>query len=80
VLVEGPDFGVVDVSVGDAVVLKGVDCYSPEVRPSRIITAPVEIAAEADGVQLRIRATGKNPDSSGCGLGLYCAGLKSASK
>jgi len=80
VLVEGPDFGVVDVSVGDAVVLKDVDCYSREVRPSKILTAPVEIAAEADGVPLRIRATGKGPDSSGCSLGLYCAGLAPANK
>ena len=78
VLVEGPDFGVVDVSIGDTVVLKDVDCYSAEVQPSKIITVPVETAAEPDRLQLRIRATGKGPDSSGCALGLYCAGLTPA--
>ena len=78
VLVEGPDFGIVDVSIGDRVVLRDVDCYRPEVRPSKIITAPVEVTASPDPLQLRIRATGKNADSSGCSLGLYCAGVTSA--
>jgi hypothetical protein len=80
VLVEGPDFGIVDVLIGDTVVLKDVDCYSREVRPSKIITALVEVAASPDPWHLRIRGTGKNPDSSGCSLGLYCQGIASAAE
>ena len=78
VLVEGPDFGRVDVSIGDEVVLKDVDCYSPEVRPSKIITADFKLNAEPADLKLRIRATGKNPASKGCSLGLYCVRTASA--
>jgi hypothetical protein len=80
VLVEGPDYGIVDVLIGETAALKDVDCYSPDVRPSKITTAPVEVAASSDPLPLRIRVTGKNPDSTGYSLGLYCAGIASPGK
>ena len=73
VLVKGPEYGVVDVLLGEKTIMPKVDCYASEVQPSVILRVPLDKAAAIG--PLRIRVTGKNADATGYSLGLYCAGI-----
>ncbi|MBN2210207.1 MAG: DUF2961 domain-containing protein [Sedimentisphaerales bacterium] len=75
IFTRAPDYGIVELAVNGTVILRDVDTYNPA-GVDQIVRSVGKVRMNKGENLLRIKVTGKNPDSGGYYMGFDCLRVK----